>query len=154
MLTLEVHTRTIGSLKAEGLEHLTLNLLEERLTVAELIQRIVAEGIREEAMRRMKSMPSIQNTQPSQEASKRGFLTEEEIAAQHQHGMIHLPNQNGSAIFLPDTKVPVQKALRAFQVGTYIVLIDKKRMQTLDEEILFTPTTSIQFVRLTPLAGG
>jgi len=152
MLTLEVHTRTIGSLKAQDPEHLTLNVLEERLTVAELIQRIVAEGIREETMQRMKSMPHIQDGQPQQEASKRGYLSEEEIAAQVQSGMIRLPGQND--ISVPDTKTQIQKTLRAFQNGTYLVLIDNKRIKTLDEEISFTPTTSIQFVRLAPLAGG
>ena len=154
MPTVEVHTRTIGSVKAQGPEHLTLDVLEERLTVAELIQRTVEAGVREEAMRRMKSMPHIQGMLPTKEASERGFLTEEEIAAQRQLGMICLPNQNGSVISIPDAKAQVQKALRAFQVGTYIVLIDKNRVTSLDEEIIFAPTTSIQFIRLTPLVGG
>jgi hypothetical protein len=153
MLTLEVHTKTIGSIKAEGPEFLTLNVLEERLTVAELIQRTVEEGIREEAVRRMKSMPNIQATFLSPQASKRGYLTEEEIAAQQQRGKIHFPNQH-DGISMPDAKTQVQKALRAFQVGTYIVLINDKRIKTLDEEIIFSPTTSIQFLRLTPLVGG
>lgn len=154
MPTLEVHTRTIGTIKAEGPEHVTLNIVEERLTVAELIQRTVEEGVREEVTRRMKSMPQIQGTLPTQEAHKRGYLTEEEIAAQHQLGVIHMPRQNGSSIAMPDTAAQVQKALRAFRVGTYIVLIDNQRIKSLDEEIVFTPTTSIQFVRLTPLVGG
>ncbi len=154
MPTLEVHTRTLGSIKAEGPDHVTLNVLEERLTVGELIQRTVEEGVREEAMRRMKSMPPIQGTLPSREAHKRGYLTEEEIAAQHQLGVIHMPDQNGSGIAMPDAKIQVQKALRAFRVGTYIVLINNQRVKSLDEEIVFTPTTNIQFVRLTPLVGG
>ena len=125
MLTLEVRTKTIGSIKAEGPEFLTLNVLEEeRLTVAELIRRTVEEGIREEAVRRMKDIAG------TKEASQYSGLS------------------------MPDAKAQVQKALRAFQVGTYIVLIDNSRIKTLDEEIVFSPSTSIQFVRLTPLVGG
>lgn len=150
MLTLEVHTKTIGSIKAEGPESLTLNVLEERLTVAQLIQRTVEEGVREEAMKRLKDLPSMPT---SKEVSERGYLTEEEITAQQQQGKIQLPGQDGS-VLAPDAKTQVQKALRAFQVGTYIVLINDKRVKRLDEEIVFSPTTSIQFLRLTPLVGG
>lgn len=151
MLTLEVHTKNIGSIKAEGPERLTLNLLEERLTVAKLIQRAVEEGVREEAMKRIQKMAV--GTFAPKEANQRGYLTEAEIAAQQQQGKISSPDQlNG--IITPNAKVQVKKALRAFQVGTYIVLIDNKRIKTLDEEITFSPTTSIQFLRLTPLIGG
>jgi hypothetical protein len=153
MLTLEVHTKNIGSIKAEGPECLTLNLLEERLTVAELIQRAVEEGVREEAMKRAQKIPGLLGIFSPKEAKQRGYLTEEEIAAQQQQGKIHSSDQlNGIAT--PDAKAQVKKALRAFQVGTYIVLIDNKRVKTLDEEITFSPTTSIQFLRLTPLIGG
>jgi hypothetical protein len=150
MLTLEVHTKNIGSIKAEGPELLTLNLLEERLTIAELIQRAVEEGVREEAVKRAQKMPGI--FAPA-EAKQRGYLTEEEIAAQQQQGKIASPDQL-SGLSTSDAQTQVKKALRAFQVGTYIVLIDNKRVKTLDEEITFSPTTSIQFLRLTPLIGG
>lgn len=152
MLTLEVHTKNIGSIKAEGPDHLTLNLLEERLTVAELIQRAVEEGVREEAAKRVQKMPGSLGIFAPKEAKQRGYLTKEEIAAQQQHGKISSPDQ--LSISTPDASAQVKKALRAFQVGTYIVLIDNKRVKTLDEEITFSPTTSIQFLRLTPLIGG
>jgi len=153
MLTVEVHTKNIGSIKAEGPEHLTLNLLEERLTVAELIQRAVEEGVREEAMKRVQKMPELLGIFSPKEASQRGYLTEAEIAALQQQGKVLSPDQlNGIAT--ADAKAQVKKALRAFQVGTYIILIDNKRVKTLDEEITFSPTTSIQFLRLTPLIGG
>ncbi len=153
MLTVEVHTKNIGSIKAEGPECLILNLLEERLTVAELIQRAVEEGVREEAVKRAQKMPGLLGIFAPEEAKQRGYLTEEEIATQQQQGKIHSPNQLNSSS-TTDARAQVKKALRAFQVGTYIVLIDNKRVKTLDEEITFSLTTSVQFLRLTPLIGG
>ncbi|MBC8754363.1 hypothetical protein H2O64_06750 [Kordia sp. YSTF-M3] len=45
-------------------------------------------------------------------------------------------------------------AFDAFQKNGYLVLIDDQQAETLTQEVLVTNTTTISFVKLTPLVGG
>lgn len=45
-------------------------------------------------------------------------------------------------------------AFDAFQKNGYLVLIDDQQAETLEQEVLITSTTTISFVKLTPLVGG
>jgi hypothetical protein len=47
-----------------------------------------------------------------------------------------------------------KKACEAFARNGFFVLIDDHQAESLDEEILLTPTTDVSFVRLMPLVGG
>jgi hypothetical protein len=45
-------------------------------------------------------------------------------------------------------------AFDAFQKNGYLLLIDDQQAETLEQEVLITNTTTISFVKLTPLVGG
>jgi sulfate adenylyltransferase subunit 1 (EFTu-like GTPase family) len=45
-------------------------------------------------------------------------------------------------------------AFDAFQKNGYLILIDDQQAETLAQEVLVTKTTTISFVKLTPLVGG
>ncbi len=53
-----------------------------------------------------------------------------------------------------DAEKQVYIALDAFQKNGYFVLIDDKQADSLGQEVLLTSSSTINFVKLTPLVGG
>src|SRR5688572_23786872 len=53
-----------------------------------------------------------------------------------------------------DAEKQVYIALDAFQKNGYFVLIDDKQADSLEQEVLLTASSAINFVKLTPLVGG
>ncbi len=47
----------------------------------------------------------------------------------------------------------IARALRAFQRGDYLLLVDNQHIQSLDKELTLHNNSSIDFIRLVPLAG-
>lgn len=45
-------------------------------------------------------------------------------------------------------------ALDAFQNNSFFVLIDNQQSENLEQQVLVTKTTTVSFVKLTPLVGG
>ncbi len=48
----------------------------------------------------------------------------------------------------------VQAALDAFTRNAYLVLINSRQAESLDDEVVVTPDTKVSFVKLVPLCGG
>ena len=48
----------------------------------------------------------------------------------------------------------VEVALEAFDDGLYFVFVDGRQLQTLSDVVHVVPTSTLLFVRLTPLVGG
>ena len=46
------------------------------------------------------------------------------------------------------------EALAAFQNNAFFVIIDGRQREELEEEVLLTPNSEVQFIRLMPLVGG
>ncbi len=53
-----------------------------------------------------------------------------------------------------DAEKQIYIALDAFQRNGFFVLIDNHQADSLDEQIVLKATTTISFVKLTPLVGG
>ena len=53
-----------------------------------------------------------------------------------------------------DAEKQVYVALDAFNKNGYFLLIDTIQSESLDQEVLLKSTTSISFIKLTPLVGG
>lgn len=53
-----------------------------------------------------------------------------------------------------DWKQQFDKAIDAFGRNGFVLLVDDKQVESLDEEILIDPATRVSFVRLVPLVGG
>jgi hypothetical protein len=47
-----------------------------------------------------------------------------------------------------------ERALEAFSTNGFLLLIDDRQRDDLDEEVVLTPKTEISFVKLMPLVGG
>lgn len=53
-----------------------------------------------------------------------------------------------------DPEKQVYIALDAFLTNGYFVLVDDKQASSLDEQVLVEKSTTVSFVKLTPLVGG
>jgi hypothetical protein len=53
-----------------------------------------------------------------------------------------------------DAQKQVAVAIEAFSSNRYFILVDDQQHDNLDDEIVVADTTSISFVKLTPLVGG
>lgn len=53
-----------------------------------------------------------------------------------------------------DAEKQVYVALEAFLKNGYFVLIDNLQSETLEQQVLLSNTTTVSFVKLTPLIGG
>src|SRR5258708_2947030 len=60
-----------------------------------------------------------------------------------------LPDRNGIEV-----RRALKDALAAFHRSTYLVILDDRRLEDLDEEVTLTPIARLTFWRLLPLAGG
>lgn len=149
VLTIEVTSRVVGgSPEAPTLAPVTLTLLDERLTVAELIRRSVEEQVRELRARRR-----LAATQ-ARAALDRQYLTHEEMVAQATRGKVSLPSHRAPRVPQIEPELEVEKALAAFQAGSYVVLVDGRQVESLAETVSFAPGTRVVFLRLMPLVGG
>ena len=53
-----------------------------------------------------------------------------------------------------DPQAQFEKAIEAFEGNAFIVLVDDRQVETLDDEIALRPETSVSFLKLIPLVGG
>jgi len=128
--TVTVNDReTGGGLAAE----LTIEFLNERVTVRELIRgRVYQEVTERNARRGTESAPPIR-------------LSEVEVQL------------NGRRRERPDRidwQTEFDRALEAFHRHRFVLLVDDRQLLDLDEEVELRPGTAIVFFRLVPLIGG
>jgi hypothetical protein len=151
MQKIEVQSRSLHSSQAEdALPTVALDLLNEEITVAELIQRTIGEQIRELlAASKLRAEQAVR-------VLERHYLTEEEIHSQATEGVIRLADSKRSdtSPYMIDCAAAVSKAFRAFEKRAYLVIVDGKIARRLDEQLTFRPGCKVSFVRLTPLKGG
>ncbi|MGC0418274.1 hypothetical protein [Embleya sp. AB8] len=110
-----------------------LEILEERLTVRELIRRRVFQEVAEYNAK----------------------------APQVFQGLVQPPDAermlNGYALRTPrriDPEVQSELALRAFAGNGFLVLVGKRQVTDPEEEIEFGLGTEVTFLKLVPLVGG
>ena len=53
-----------------------------------------------------------------------------------------------------DPQAQYEKAIQAFEGNGFVVLVDDRQIDDLDETIELRPDTAVTFVRLVPLVGG
>lgn len=123
MPTLEIATEVAGR---EG-EALVFAVEEDRLTVAQLIERKVREEIRAWRDRTRKTFGLEYGEWNVRRRPRRDRVKEEEEVA---------------------------RALAAFQAQRFFVIIDGNQACSVREEVALRPTTRVRFLRVVALAGG
>lgn len=111
----------------------------EELTLRELITRIVAREV-----------AAFQDRQ-----ARRRFvsaLTEHQIDAAIERGKV---DSGGRDLMQKvDQEEAVAAALRAFEDGLYLVIIDEQEQRDLDRQVFVKPDSHVVFLRLVFLAGA
>lgn len=112
----------------------------ETVVLRALLSRIVRAQVQE-----------FQNRQSERQFIR--VLTQRQIDLGAEQGKINPAAAEVSPQHVdPDTAV--ETALLAYLDGLYLVVIDDRQIENLDEEIDLTPDSRITFIRLTLLAGG
>ncbi|TAE46943.1 MAG: hypothetical protein EAZ06_05150 [Cytophagales bacterium] len=114
------------------LDEIWLEINNERTTVAELIQQKIAQ----ETACFNKNIVQKQN---QFENTKQNTLNGHSIS---------------NRMALADEEKESYKAYQAFESNQLILLVDNIQMRELSTEILVSPDTQIQFIKLMPLVGG
>ena len=117
----------------EQTDELTLEFLAERVTVRELIRSRVYQEVTEYSASRARPRQGL--VQPSE--------TERLL-----NGPPHRQRQR------LDWEQQYERALRAFQKNGFLILVNDRQVEELDDEIELRADTQITFLRLVPLVGG
>ena len=124
-------------------DNISVSFTSERLTLAELIQQKVAARVRQ-----------LNIQVDNKEVSSR-FLSATE----------RLLNQAAFQKQIQDAKLKIEEArlepekagyeaLAGFQQNAFFVIIDGQQRENLEEELVLTQDSEVQFIRLVPLVGG
>lgn len=128
--TLTIRDESTG----EGTLHeFALEVLSERISVRELIRSRVYQEVQDYNRRQPKVFRGL--VQPADaERTLNGYK-------------LAKPRQI-------DWQQQYARALAAFEAKRFLVLVDDRQVDALDDEITVAPGTSVSFLRLTPLVGG
>jgi hypothetical protein len=129
-VTLTIYDET---LTGEKTPRLTLDFAAQRITVRDLIRDRVYQ--------------EVQDYNQSQPEYFRG-LVQPTDSEQVLNGY-KMPKRS-----LIDWEKQYEKALQAFQNNGFIILVNDRQAEDLDEEIELTEDLPISFLRLIPLVGG
>jgi hypothetical protein len=112
---------------------LVLTLLTETITVRELIRSRVYQEVKDYNTRRPETFNTL--VQPTEaEKTLNGYRFRQPRAINRE--------------------TQFEKALAAFQSQGFIVLVDDRQVEELDEVIEIKPGTQVSFLKLIPLVGG
>jgi hypothetical protein len=131
--TLKIRDETIFGLGRDEDRAFTLDVLVGRVTVRELIRARVANEVSAYNLSQPEYFRGL--VQPTDaERSLNGFKM-------HKGRMI-------------DPEKQFELAIRAFYSNGFILLINDRQVNELDEEIEIGPDTTVTFLKLVPLVGG
>lgn len=115
------------------LNEITLNFKSELVTVKDIIEQRVTQ--------------EVENYNLKQSGYFNGLI-EPTDAEKTLNGYKLKPKK------IIDTEQQIYVALEAFMKNCYFVLVDNIQAESLEQELLLTATTTVSFVKLTPLIGG
>jgi hypothetical protein len=131
--TLKIRDETTFSLGADGERDFTLDLPEERITVRDLIRSRVNREVLDYNLDQPEYFQGL--VQPSDaERSLNGFKMRKRRRI--------------------DPERQFELARRAFYSNGFILLIDDRQVDELEEEIEIRADTTVTFLKLVPLVGG
>jgi hypothetical protein len=121
---------------------LTLDILDETITVRELIRSRVYQEVQDHNLRLHAADDRVE--------AFRGLVTprDEERMLNRQ------PEARRSNVREIDWKQQFDVACHAFERNGFFLLVDDRQAESLDEVVTLRHDTRVSFVRLTPLVGG
>lgn len=120
-----------------------LRLASERISVRELIARRVQDEIELLKLQSKKNHDAHDNV--------RSFLIGFEPSSVEEQ--LNSPQKQTTGKQL-DEDEEVRAAIEAFERRRFIILLDDRQIENLDEELSLMPASEVVFYRLVPLIGG
>jgi len=146
---IEIRSKIVGAKQGDELPPtISLDLLNEKLTLRELISNAVEEQIRDMLINRRL------DTAQAEKILNRQYLLESEVANQAKSGAIRIPSLKNTQSNNLILEKEIEKALRSFEQQGFLVVVDGEQVQELDEYVTLRATSKVTFMRLTPLVGG
>jgi hypothetical protein len=131
--TLTIRDETTSSFSGDNDEEFTLDVLTERITVRELIRTRVYREVRDYNLRQPEYFRGL--VQPTDaERTLNGFKV-----------------RRGRRI---DPEKQFERAVESFYRNGFLVLVNDRQVDELEEEIEIRPDTTVTFLKLVPLVGG
>jgi hypothetical protein len=131
--TLKIRDETTVGIGADEDRDFTLDVMEGRITVRELIRTRVANEVRDYNLSQPEYFRGL--VQPTDaERSLNGFR----IGKRRRI----------------DPEKQFELAIKAFYANGFIVLVNDRQVDELEEEIEIRPDTTVTFLKLVPLVGG
>lgn len=118
-----------------------INFPSEKITIRDLITRRVEDEVAQVNAQKFRQKKSLQ---------ERMFLAGITNRAPETLLNADTPKRHTTI----DPVAAVETALKAFEAGSYFLLINDLQIEALNQEIVLTPQTEAVFLRLTPLVGG
>ena len=147
MLNLAVKSKVIGARPdVDTLPDVFLDVLEETLTVSELIARTVEEQVRDLTFTRRLDIEQARGILDRQ------YMTDADIRAQAARGAVKMPVSLEAGQI--EVSEAVRKAKAAFEQGIVLIVVDGAQADSLDQVLHLHASSRANFVRLTPLVGG
>ena len=132
-MTLKIRDETTFNLGGDEDRGFTLDVLDEHITVRELIRARVYREVRDYNLDQPEYFHGL--VQPSDaERSLNGFKMRSRRRI--------------------DPVRQFELAKRAFYTNGFILLVDDRQVDELDDEIMIRPDTTVTFLKLVPLVGG
>ena len=128
--TITIRDETLGG---ETRADWSLDFLTERITVRELIRSRVYQ--------------EVQDYNVKQGQVFHGLVQPEEAEKTLNGWKLKKPR-------LLDWKKQFDRALEGFEGNQILILVNDQQAESLDEEIVIEPQTTVTFLRLRPLVGG
>jgi hypothetical protein len=126
------------TLAGQSLYEMSLEFLSDRITVRELLRERVHHEVREFNRHRDREVFN-------------GLVQPEGTAATFNGGRSEFRMKQHRFL---DWETQFTLALEAFEQNGFFVIVDDRQAETLDQEFVIGPTTSVSFVKLIPLVGG
>lgn len=140
MPTITIQDQTTSGKK---LGELTLDVLTERITVRELIRARVYQEV-EDFNQRQRAEAGAAATG---ELTFRGLVQPTETEAT-------LNGYRMKRVREVDWKAQFEKACEVFERNGFLVLVDERQVEGLDEEVVLGATSTVTFLKMVPLVGG
>ena len=128
--TLTIRDETLGG---ESPHSWALEVLTERMTVRELIRSRVYQ--------------EVQDYNVKQGQVFHGLVQPEEAEKTLNGWKLKKPR-------LLDWKKQFERAIEGFEGNQILILVNDRQAESLDEDFIIEPRTTVTFLRLTPLVGG
>lgn len=148
-MLVEIKNKVVGQADKDiSIPNLAIEILNEEITVSNLIKETVSEAIDHI------SQNLGYDVSQAQTALNRQYLSDADIQEQAQKGEVKLTQENDSEQEYISKAQEIKKARQAFDNGVYIIIVDGQQADSLDQVLHLTPTSKVSFIRITPLVGG